>query len=143
MVDVVIKLKGECFPDFEMLDARTASALRKIISITSFRKRVIVEEQRAQKKYEMGILCDEYLFWVIIDASRGDCKKRQFTVVPMTEDISPKHEYRFDNCVPNRLLEQTRISILSWNPGLRRGREEAIEELIAGKWNMNCAARGD
>ena len=42
-----------------MLDARTASALRNIISTTSFRRRVSVEEQRAQKKYEMGILCDE------------------------------------------------------------------------------------
>ena len=118
MVGVIIKLQGEYFPDFEMLDARTASALRKIISITSFRRRVSVEEQRAQKKYEMGILCDEYLFWVIIDAPRGDCKERQFTVVPIDRrHFSPKPEYRFDNSVPNRLLEQTRISILSWNPG--------------------------
>ena len=117
MVGVVIKLEGECFPDFEMLDARTASTLRKIISSTS-RRRVSVEEQRAQKKYEMGILCDEYLFWVIIDASRGDCKERQFTVVPMTEDIFlPSLSIVFDNSVPNRLHEQTRISILSRNPG--------------------------
>ena len=32
-----------------MLDAKIASSLRKIISSTSFRRRVIVEEQRAQK----------------------------------------------------------------------------------------------
>ena len=37
-------IEGESFPDFGMLDARIASALRKIISITSFRKRVSVEE---------------------------------------------------------------------------------------------------
>ena len=40
---------GESFPDFEMLDARIASALRKIISATSFRRRASVEEHRAQK----------------------------------------------------------------------------------------------
>ena len=32
-----------------MLDARIASALRKIISSTSFRRRVSVDEQRTQK----------------------------------------------------------------------------------------------
>ena len=37
------------FPDFEILDARIASALRKIIFNTSFKRRVSVEEQRAQK----------------------------------------------------------------------------------------------
>ena len=30
-------IKGEFVSDFEMLDARIASALRKVISITSFR----------------------------------------------------------------------------------------------------------
>ena len=38
-------IKGESFLDFEMLGARIASVLRMIISITSFRKRVSVEEQ--------------------------------------------------------------------------------------------------
>ena len=32
-------IEGESFPYFEMLDARIASALRKIISSTSFRRR--------------------------------------------------------------------------------------------------------
>ena len=49
---------------------------------------------------------------------------------------SLKIEYRFDNNVPNRLREQTRLSILSWNQGVRRGREGAIEEHIAGKWHV-------
>ena len=39
------------FPDFEMLDARIASPLRKIIFNTSFICRVSVEEQRAQKQH--------------------------------------------------------------------------------------------
>ena len=37
------------FPDFEMLDAKIASALKKIISSVRLRRRVSVEEQRAQK----------------------------------------------------------------------------------------------
>ena len=34
------------------------------------------------------------------------------------------------------MLEQTRLSILRWNPGPRRGREGALEEHIAGKWHV-------
>ena len=37
------------FTDFEMLDAKIASGLQKVISSVHFRRRVIVEEQRAQK----------------------------------------------------------------------------------------------
>ena len=36
-------INGESFPDYEMLDAKIASALRKIISSTSFRRRVGVK----------------------------------------------------------------------------------------------------
>ena len=39
------------FSDFEVLDARIASALRKIIFNTSVKRRVSVEELRAQKQY--------------------------------------------------------------------------------------------
>ena len=53
--------------------------------------------------------------------------------------FSPKPNFRFDNSVPNRLLEQTRLSILSWNPGRRRGRDGAIEEHIAGAMARDCA----
>ena len=51
---------------------------------------------------------------------------------------SPEPECRFESNVPNRLLEQTRLSKLSWNPGPRRGREGAIEEHIARKWNVSA-----
>ena len=41
---------GHDFPDFDMLDAMIASALKKLIHTQSnFRKRVSVEERRAQK----------------------------------------------------------------------------------------------
>ena len=73
--------------------------------------------------------------WGISDL--GFLLERQLTVVPMTDGSSPpKPENRFDKSVPSRLLEQRRLSILSWNPGPRRGREGAIEEHIAGKWHV-------
>ena len=43
-------IEGTDFPDFEMQDAKIASALRRIISSTSFRRRVSVEEQRAKEQ---------------------------------------------------------------------------------------------
>ena len=41
---------GENFPNFEMLDARIASALNKIIQNSQFKKKVSLEEQKAQKE---------------------------------------------------------------------------------------------
>ena len=38
------------FPNFEMLDARIASALNKIIPNSHFKKKVSLEEQEAQKE---------------------------------------------------------------------------------------------
>ena len=49
---------------------------------------------------------------------------------------SPELEYGFDTSRPNRLLEQTRISISNWNPGPRRGKPGAFEKHIAGKWHI-------
>ena len=37
-------------PNFEVLDARIASALNKIIQNTRFKKKVSLEEQKAQKQ---------------------------------------------------------------------------------------------
>ena len=41
---------GKDFPNFEMLDAKIASALNKIIQNSQFKKKVILEEQEAQKE---------------------------------------------------------------------------------------------
>ena len=41
---------GKNFPNFEMLDAKIASALNKIIQNSQFKKKVSLEEQRAQKE---------------------------------------------------------------------------------------------
>ena len=54
-------LEGRDFRDFEMLDAKIGYALRKIISSTSFRRRVSVEEQRAQKIQQILVREAHYL----------------------------------------------------------------------------------
>ena len=41
---------GKNFPNVEMLDARIASALNKIIQNSHFKKKVSLEEQKAQKE---------------------------------------------------------------------------------------------
>ena len=56
MVESVDDLKSSCstagkhFPNFEMLDAEIASALNKIIQNSQFKKKVSLEEQKAQKE---------------------------------------------------------------------------------------------
>ena len=57
MVDSVNDLKSSYsiqgfshFPNFEMLDARVASALNKVIRNSYFKKKVSLEEQKAQKE---------------------------------------------------------------------------------------------
>ena len=41
---------GKNFQNFEMLDAKIASALNKIIQNSQFKKKVSLEEQKAQKE---------------------------------------------------------------------------------------------
>ena len=56
IVDSVEELKssrsvcGKNFPKFEMLDAKIASALNKIIQNSQLKKKVSPEEQKAQKE---------------------------------------------------------------------------------------------
>ena len=56
MVDSLDELKssrsvdGKDFPNFQMLDAKIASALNKIIQNSQFKKKVSLEEQKAKKE---------------------------------------------------------------------------------------------
>ena len=43
-------IDGKDFTNFDMLDARIASALNKIIHPTHFKKKVSLEERKAQKE---------------------------------------------------------------------------------------------
>ena len=56
LIDSVDDLKSSCsvrgiqMPNFEVLDAKIASALNRIIHNTQFKRKVSLEEQRAQKE---------------------------------------------------------------------------------------------
>ena len=43
-------IEGKDFPNFDMLDARIASALNKIIENSQFKKKVSLEEQKALRE---------------------------------------------------------------------------------------------
>ena len=43
-------MQGNDFPNFELLDAKISSALNKIIQNSYFKKKVSLEEQKAQKE---------------------------------------------------------------------------------------------
>ena len=43
-------IRGISMPDFEVLDARIASALNRIIHNSNFKRRISLEEQKAQKQ---------------------------------------------------------------------------------------------
>ena len=40
------------FPNFEMLDAKIASVLNKIIQNSQFKKKISLEEQKAQRRID-------------------------------------------------------------------------------------------
>ena len=56
--------------------------------------------------------------------------------MPCQSLAMPMTEGSFHPSWSNRLLEQTRLSIPSWNPRPRRGREGAIEKHTAEKWRV-------
>ena len=43
---------------------------------------------------------------------------------------------RFNKGIFNRSPVQKRLSVYNWNPGPRRGKEDAFEKQIAGKWHV-------
>ena len=45
-----LSIRGISMPNFEVLDARIASALNKIIHTSHFKRRISLEEQKAQKQ---------------------------------------------------------------------------------------------
>ena len=61
-------LEGKDFPNFEMLDAKIASALNKIIQNSQFKKKVSLEEQEAQK--EDRFLRGRHITFMIYDYFR-------------------------------------------------------------------------
>ena len=98
MVDSVDDLKssrsitGTPGPDFEVLDARIASALNKIIQNTRFKKKVSLEEMKAHKedRFLRGrqIACLIYEYFQVTGANDFvENYADLFTVVLRNDDI--------------------------------------------------------
>ena len=98
MVDSVDDLKssssirGISMPNFEVLDARIASALNKIIHNSHFKRRISLEEQKAQKQdrflrgRQIAYLIYEY-FRVTGANDSVENYADLFTIVPRNDDI--------------------------------------------------------
>ena len=88
-------IKGTHGPDFELLDARNASAINKIIQNTRFKKKVSLEEMKTHKedRFLRGrlIACLIYqYFWVTGANDSVENYADLFTVVLRNDDI---HEF--------------------------------------------------
>ena len=115
MVDSVDDLKsslsvsGIQMPDFEVLDARIASALNRIIHSSHFKRRISLDEQKAQKQYrflrgrQIDYLIYEYLRVTGANDSVGNYADI-FTVGHRNDDIQ-----EFDSKWDGILLSMTKI----------------------------------
>ena len=115
MVESVDDLKSSCsvrgirMPKFEVLDAKFASALNRIIHNTQFKREVSLEEQKAQK--EDRFLRGRQIAYLIYDYFRvtgaNDSVENHadpFTVVLRNDDIQ-----EFDSKWDEILLSMTPI----------------------------------
>ena len=101
--------RGVSMPNFEVLDARIASALNKIIHNSQFKKRISLEEQKAQK--EDRFLRGRQIAYLIYDHFRVtgthdsvESYTDLFTIVLRNDDIQ-----EFDSEWDGILLSMTKI----------------------------------
>ena len=115
MVESVDDLKSSCSirgiptPDFEVLDAKNASALNRIIHNTRFKKKVSLEEQKAQEEVrflrgrQIAYLIYEH-FWVTGANDSVENYADLFPIVLRNDDIQ-----EFDSKWDEILLSMTQI----------------------------------
>ena len=115
LVDSVDDLKSSCsetgiqMPNLEVLDAKIASALNRIIHNTWFKKKISLEEQKAQKEdpflrgRQIPHLIYEY-FWVTGANDSVENYADLFTIVLRNDDIQ-----EFDSKWDGILLSMTKI----------------------------------
>ena len=115
MVESVDDLKSSCsvtairMPDFEVLDANIASALNRIIHNSHFKRRVSLEEQKAQKEdrflrgRQIAFLIYEY-FRVTGANDSVENYADMFTIALRNDDIQ-----EFDSKWDGILLSMTKI----------------------------------
>ena len=115
LVDSVDDLKSSCsvkgirMPDFEVLDAKIASALKKIIHNTQFKRRISLEKQKAPKKdrflrgRQIAYLIYEYFRVTGANDSVGNCADL-FTIGLRNDGFQ-----EFDSTWDEILLSMTKI----------------------------------
>ena len=102
--------KRLALPNFEVLDARIASALNRIIHNSQFKRRISLEEQKAQKQdrflrgRQIAYLIYEY-FWVTGSHDSVENYADLFTISLRNDDIQ-----EFDSKWDGILLSMTNIS---------------------------------
>ena len=102
-------IRGVSMPKFEVLDARIASALNKIIHNSYFKRRISLEEQKAQKedRFHRGrqFACLIYDYFRVTGANDSveNCADL-FTIVLRNDDIQ-----EFDSKCDGILLSVTKI----------------------------------
>ena len=131
MVDSADDLKSSCsvkgirMPDFLVLDAKIASALNRIIHDTQFKRKVSLEEQKAQKEdrflrgRQIAYLIYEY-FWVNGANDSVENYADLFTIVLLQE---------FDSKWDGNLLSMTNIPSDDILEGLYKLRMRESEKL--------------
>ena len=137
MVDLVddlrssLSVRGIRMPHFEVLDAKIASALNRIIHNSPFKRRVSLEEQKAQKedrflrRRQIAYLIYEY-FWVTGANDSVENYAALFTVV-LRNDIQ-EFDSKWDG-----ILSMTQIpsdDILEGLYKLRIGEFEKLKTLL-------------
>ena len=87
---------------------------------------------------------DQFTAWVMTDL-HAILVRHMVDVQKATADFSEASERRhdtssqtnrFNKSISNRSPVQKRLSIYNWNPGPRRGKEDAFEKQIAGRWHV-------
>ena len=87
---------------------------------------------------------EKFTAWVKTDA-HATLVRQMADVQKATADFREASERRhdtlsqtngFNKAASNRSPVQKLLSIYNWNPGLRRGKEDAFEKQIAGKWHV-------
>ena len=145
MVESVDDLKSSCsvrgtqMPDFEVLDARIASALNKIIQKTHILKKVSLEEMKAHK--EDRFFRGRQIAYLIYEYFRvtGACDSvvnyaDLFTIVLRNDDIQ-----EFDSKLDEILLSMTQIPFDAILEGLYKLRIRESEKLktVLELYNMD------
>ena len=131
-------IRGIRMPNFELLDARIASALNKIIQNTRFKKKVSLEEMKAHKEdrflrgRQIAYLIYEY-FRVTGANDSVENYADQFTVVPRNDDIQ-----EFDSKWDGIQLSMTQIPFDDILEGLYklRMRESEKVKTVLELYNM-------